>query len=106
MFEEHCHNLDVDIVKERIEAEEADSTRTNFDCQVAAEANRKDQLQEQLHQKHLELDKLEEEMPLNQLHDPGSDGANMVQQLRTDIFEMVRHDSESTLFTKYDYITW
>ena len=45
-------------------------------------------------------------MPLNQLHDPGSDGANMVQQLRTDIFEMVRHDSESTLFTKYDYITW
>ena len=58
MFEEHCHNLDVDIVKERIEAEEADSTRTNFDCQVAAEANRKDQLQEQLHQKHLELDKL------------------------------------------------
>ncbi len=90
MFEDHCHGLDVDIVDERIEAEDTDTTtRTNFDYQVASEASRKCQLQEQLKDNQHQLEILEEDTPLNQLHDPESNIAQNVQQMRHNVVEMV-----------------
>ena len=96
MFEEQCHNLDIEIVKERIDAAETDATGTNFDNQVAAEATRQDQLQAEIRKKSLQMEQLEEEMPLNQIHNPSSKEVTPLQQLEADIVAMVTQQTHFT----------
>lgn len=95
LFELDCHELDVAILKERLEAED-DTSNSSFDQQVASEAARKHDLEQLLLQKHREVAHIEDRLPLNLLNDDTNDhhpqhGGLLTQlrQLRTEITELV-----------------
>ena len=93
LFEEECHMLDVTILKERLEAED-DANCTHFDQMVASEASRLDRLQRDIQVQQSELERLQDELPLNLLNSltdnhAYSDVANRVDKQKADIATLV-----------------
>ena len=98
LFELECHQLDVEILKERaiassLEDEHDDNLTTNFDKKVADELSRKRIIAKDLEEKRPQLEDLEEDIPLLHVHDlhntTGDEKVNRVHMLRADIAEMV-----------------
>ena len=96
LFEEECHKLDVFILEHKAKAvDESDTSEhpTNFGNQIKAEAMRKTQLAADLQKSRLQLEDLEDELPLDLLDfsndHPTNNSAIKVKQLRDNIADMV-----------------
>ena len=100
IFENECHQLDLAILEQQaVTADEDRVTTINFDQQIKAEALRKKNLLTALQATRLQLENIEDDIPLCVQHNADNDSINKAGQLRENIADMVslKYSSETII---------
>ena len=97
MFEAECHKIDLKLFKLRVEhIDEDQDVTTNFDQKVAEEFQKQQQLATSITEKRLELEQVEDDLPLyilqknlHQVDKSFREMANWAYTLRREIHDAV-----------------